>query len=317
MLDDSGRVFESRSEVRKRRRKRVQKRTPTPGDFWESGRTEISHHSLKRLRRYRVRRFVWFIQVFCCLSVGLCIPYLAKWGFDRFVFKDDKLVLKSIQIETTGSLSDAVIAEAAGVKPGESLLRIDLRDVETKLKALPVLEDAKVTRQKPDTLVIQVRERSAVAWLSCPDHEIKPLRDNGLLLDHSGLVFLCREMNDALTVLPTIEVTGIPRPVAGSRLNMLPLVKPLQLIEASRNRFSGRGMDIVDVRALGSWGLLCRYKDELLVTFDPDRIEEGLADLDLIIKHSEKARLSLATINLVTVKNIPVTFHSETVPKKW
>ena len=91
-----------------------------------------------------------------------------------------------------------------------------------------------------------------------------------------------------------------------------PLVsQSLKLILASDILFAGKGLDILDVRALNTWGLLCRYQDDLMVTFDSHKIEDGLRDLAEIVKKSREFQFSLASVNLAVAKNIPVTFHSE------
>lgn len=309
----------SRRPVKNRtvRRRRVQQRSLAERDFFDPGKNDVSHHSLKRMRRYRIRRILWFFQIALFLCLGLCIPYVAKWGYTRVFYQNDQLLLKKLEVNTTGVISEAEIVELSQVRRGTSLLRLDLEEIKSRIQAVPEIEEVEVVRTLPDSLSIQITERIAMAWLSCPDHQLKPLRNGGLLIDKNSIAYPCRQLTDQLALLPTIEIHGIERPLIGESLKSFLVSEALGLIEISRTTSNNQLSEVRDIRTLGSWGLLCRYGDDLLVTFDLNRIEGGLADLSKIVDRAADAKLSLATVNLVPTKNIPVTFHSRTVPEKW
>ena len=60
------------------------------------------------------------------------------------------------------------LVRTAGLREGENIFQADLSAAAERLLALPQIEEAKVTRRLPDTLVIEVRERRPVAWVAGP-----------------------------------------------------------------------------------------------------------------------------------------------------
>ena len=316
MLGNSGRGVDEYSRGQNRRRRKIQNRAQPPRDIWGEDRLRLRPSQPQPPPRSGVS---WWLWIPISLALGLSIPYGVKWGHENDLFsaKNDSDKLTRLLIETDGTLTEASIAAAARIKSGTPLNRIDLEEIRNRLNSLPRIKDATVSKQRPDSLLIRVRDRVAVAWLSCPDHEIRPLRNDGILVDLEGVVFQVETMSNSLSVLPTIEVTGIARPENGSRVQSLSVLRSLQLIQANDILFAGQGMNLIDLRAVSDWGLMCRYPDDLEVIFHMNRIEGGLRDLEEIIKKTREFELPLATVNLVTVKNIPITFHSEISPEKW
>lgn len=310
-------MWAEKGNVSRKRRRRVQKRTLPARDLWDPSKNDISHHSVRRMRRYRMRRFIWFVQVAFFLSLGLAIPYVAKWGYEKLIYQSQHFQLANFEIETSGSLSEEVISGACGTRPGANLMDIDLEEVTRRLQSLPEIASVEVERNLPDQLSVKVRERTPVAWFSGSDQSTRPLREGGILLDDEGYHFPCREVIEEIAHLPTIQVDGLGALKSGQPIDSFQVRAALDLIESSRLEFGAEEMKITDIRALGTWGLLCRYPGDLLVTFDLNRIEGGLRDLAVIVKKSRSAKLSLKTVNLVTVKNIPVTFHSAQSPDGW
>ena len=103
-----------RASIRKiTHRRRVQRRSAQNHDWLDLEGREISHHSVKRMRRYRLRRFVWVLQVTFFLLIGLCVPYLAKWGYQKVFFEGEHLRLSELIINTGGTFSQSEIAEIA------------------------------------------------------------------------------------------------------------------------------------------------------------------------------------------------------------
>lgn len=314
MLGDSDSRQNRSSARRTSRRKRVQKRSLPPRDIWDPSKNDT--RSLPTVRPGRKKTAGWVVGVTLCLALGLALPHAVRWGLTQWDESDRAPRLARLVIETDGHLRESAIAEASGVTHGANLARLDLPEIRQRIEALPSVKSAELRRRLPDELAILVEERVPVAWLSCPDHGIRPLRPGGFLIDREGVVFAGTDPT-RLPILPTIEVLGIPHPVQGGIVDSMMVNRALCLVDLNHFVFGGRGMELIDVRAINNWGLLCRYPDDLLVTLHIERIREGLGDLDAILRKTEALSVKAATINLASMKNIPITFHSEMSREKW
>lgn len=71
--------------------------------------------------------------------------------------------VKAIHVRGASPLAEADIKRAAGVGAGQPLLGLDLVKVQDKINAVGWVEEARVVRLLPDTLMITVKERRQLA----------------------------------------------------------------------------------------------------------------------------------------------------------
>jgi len=71
--------------------------------------------------------------------------------------------VKAIHVRGASPLAEADIKRAAGVGEGQPLLGLDLVKVQDKINAVGWVEEARVVRLLPDTLMITVKERRQLA----------------------------------------------------------------------------------------------------------------------------------------------------------
>lgn len=294
----------------RRRRRRVQSRSMPPKDIWDRSEQEIDFGSSKT-RRKPTKKSVPLVlfQIVACLALGLSVPLIIKWSMDRQQVGNPDHVLKNLSIHTDGDLDEQQILRQSGLKRGLPLDPISAEHIQSRIEQLPRVESAIVRKQLPESLAIRVTERVPVAWLSCPAHKIRPLRDQGMLIDQHGFVLRCHELKQPWLALPTIEINQVASPIEGVKLESNSLIKSLQLVGLLRpleSRFETR---LIDIRPLKDWGLLCYFSNEVLATFHVDQLETGLANFVTILKETRRKNQRLATVNLAVMKNIPVTFH--------
>ncbi len=289
-----------------------------PDDIWPADHARAHRSARSRQgnragrRRRKISKAGWCWRILCFLIVGLSLPYLVQWGYGQWQAGQQRLHLQHLTIVSDGLLTEAEIAAQAGIELGMST-RVLPQQIEATLEAVPAIDSAEVQLILPDRLKISVVERVPVAWLSVPELGVLPLRAGGLLLDQTGVAWRCPSLVEGLTLLPTIEVADIAEISEGSVIGHSQVAAALDLIARDPARM------IIDVRALGTWGLLCRYggADDMLVTFHTERIAAGLADLDIISARAAASGTALATANVATEQNIPVTFHGKVDQKKW
>ncbi len=71
--------------------------------------------------------------------------------------------VKAVTITGTHELTEAEILSMAGIGPRNSLVFLDVGDLRRRLKAVPLIRDANVSKLYPDRLLIEVEERQPTA----------------------------------------------------------------------------------------------------------------------------------------------------------
>lgn len=259
--------------------------------------------------RSRAKRRSLLTRTLAILCLSISLPIAGKWGYDNIFYQNEEFVLRRLNIQTDGVLSEARLAEIANVAAGMNLMELDLEAVRSQVEKLPQVEKASVTRELPDRINLIVRERMPVAWLSSPPLGIRPWdMERGYLLDSEGVLFRCLDLNDGMKSLPVIESFRITEPVEGGRIESEGVRSGLKLILESDRRFLEQGMNIAEVRVRDEWAVEAVYQNRLAVTFGVYDYSRGLDDLALILGNAADSGQQLATVNVAAIKNIPVTF---------
>lgn len=94
--------------------------------------------------------------------VGLAVALSIFFFSDRFK-EAAYFQVSQILVEGTSRVSRAEILNASGVKPGDDLLKINLRELERRIGKNPWVGKVLVRVVFPDRLVITVKERKTVA----------------------------------------------------------------------------------------------------------------------------------------------------------
>ncbi len=131
------------------------------------------------LRRQRARRWLaWrpIVLVLVLLTLGVAGAWL--------VYFSPVLAVTGVQVHGSTVLTPAAVRRAAAVPTGVPLATVDLGEVRDRVRRLPAVEDADVSRAWPDRVRVDVTERRAVAVLGTTG-------DAGGLegLDARGVVF--------------------------------------------------------------------------------------------------------------------------------
>jgi cell division protein FtsQ len=89
--------------------------------------------------------------------------------------------IKAVTISGAHELKEQDILATAGIGPRNSLLFLDAAKIREKLKLLPIVKEAAITKLYPDRLLIEVEERRPIAlWQS--DGETRIVAEDGVVL---------------------------------------------------------------------------------------------------------------------------------------
>jgi cell division septal protein FtsQ len=230
----------------------------------------------------------------------------------RHFWKNEQFLVRNPRIVTNGSLSHDAVLRQAGIVEGSHVFGIDLEAARRRLEALPCIRRAAVERSHAGGLTISIEERLPVAWLACDAPGVQafttdPLK-GGCLLDEHGVIFPCPELTPPLMKLPVIHVGRLPSVQAGAVVGDRRVGTALELMKSSRLETGLPAIEIVEIHAPNDWSLVVRFRDGMVATFGLDDLAGQWRRLSRAIELAAAVDSRIATINLITRKNVPVTF---------
>lgn len=160
---------------------------------------------MRRARRRRLRAALpWAV-----LAGVLAVAGLAAW----IVFGTSVFGVRHVRVAGTQILTPAQVAEAAAVPMSRPLASLDLAGMRDRVAALPPVERVRVFRAWPDTVVVEIVERTAVAAV--------PLEGRFAIVDGSGVVF--RSVVERPADLPIVRVAAPGRDDPATRAGLVVL----------------------------------------------------------------------------------------------
>lgn len=108
------------------------------------------------------------------LVVALLLTFIGGVSYSVYTLRVDE-----IRVTGARTIDPRQVVEASGLKGGERILWIRLSAVARRVERLPAVASATAERSLPQTVVLRVEERSAIARLGPP----------GLAIDGEGQVF--------------------------------------------------------------------------------------------------------------------------------
>ncbi len=233
----------------------------------------------RRVTQQRIRRALVVLSR-VVLVAGLCSAVYvgAREGAKRLFFENRDYQLKTIELQTDGTLQREQVLKVADLREGENIFSVNLGRVHDRIQQLPQVDEVQVVRKLPTEIDIRVVERKPVAWITS-DKEISDpfVSDAAFLVDARGV--LMREKK----LLP--EYLGLP----------------LILGCSSESLEAGKVVESL-------YCLLVTDKNRTRVTFGLNDLETQLQRLEQFLVYCDDSKQELETVNLVVQRNIPVTF---------
>jgi cell division protein FtsQ len=118
----------------------------------------------RRVRHRRARRG-WPARAVVALQVagGGLIAAWALWGGYSRVMASDRLKVNRVEVRGSRFLSEGEVRGLLGPAVGENILGLDLEALKSRLRASPWVAEAAVVRSLPDTLRVEIHERTPLA----------------------------------------------------------------------------------------------------------------------------------------------------------
>jgi len=264
----------------------------------------------RRVTRHRLRKALGFSSK-VALAAMLCSgAYVgAREAARRLFFNNPDYELRTIELQTDGSLQREQILKAADLREGENILRVNLARVHDQIQQLPQVDEVQVMRKLPSEIDIQVVERKPVAWLTKEKEIFDPfVSDAAFLVDAQGVLMKEKKLLPEYLGLPLILGCSSESLEAGKIVESFEAKTALDLLRLSASSFMQTRFQIREIDISKSYCLLVTDKNHSRVTFGLNDLEEQLQRLEQFLIYCDNTKQELETVNLLVHRNIPVTF---------
>ena len=273
--------------------------------------------SMQNVRRQRRQRLATRMSLVVVLSLRLvvCLVVASIWLY-RVLYRDNPhFILRELDVKETVHFNQKNVQEILEsyqeypcVIGKTSILNLDLGKVRAAFLRYPLVKDATVQRVMPNILEIEIKERSAIAFLSSGEKVDSLIDDNGICFPYDG--------TDGLDLpLPFIIVAkglaGIPMGVPVEDVGINGAIALINEISA-RPKIDGAGyaVNLVKINSdrerLEVWlrplsgNMVFPKGAQVWIPWDKEKQLEALARLEQILvrKISDSETLSFADVTL-------------------
>lgn len=272
--------------------------------FWQTNerrrnrpRESVLHVRLRTTgRRREIRRRILLaglaLVAVPVLGAGLFWGGRAAW---RALFtENDYFQIRQIEVTTDGSLARNLLQEYAQVSPGENLFAVRPQRIRELLLSVPVIANAQVGRRLPDTLIIEVAERVAVARLG------RPGAGSPLAVDATGHVLGPSSVRASLPVILGVRDVGL-RP--GDVVKDPMLADALKVLEICNQAAMRRELAVTTIDLGNEERLEVGLATGERVLLSRDRLEEKLRQLPVMRGVAREKGLGLAVYDMTVDRN--------------
>jgi hypothetical protein len=275
--------------------------------------------SVKTRRNEHSARRVRFVATLFGFTLSLFLLILAGWKGVEFVmreavYKNPRLAIERIDIETDGVLSFEKIREWARVKKGDNLLGLDLATLKRDLELHPLIETATAEKILPRQLRIVVTERKPLAVVYLYQSGAPKMNNvlDRVYLDGAGMVIpplQADERNPAADPNPSAlpSLTGFnPRELRpGGFVDSAPIRAALELIGQYERSPAASMIEFRSIDLSSPHTLLARVDPDTEITFAPDNFARQLARLQTTLDFARRQNRTLASLDLAVGNYVP------------
>src|SRR5436305_14095955 len=264
----------------------------------------------RRVAQRRARRALAVLSRVVLLA-ALCAAIYAgtREAARRLFFENSDYTLKTIELQTDGTLQREQILNAADIREGENIFRINLGRVHDSIQQLPQTDEVQVVRKLPGEIDIRVVERKPVAWITSEKEISDPFAsDAAFLVDARGVLMKEKKLLREYLGLPLILGCSSESLEPGKVVESPGAKTALDLLRLSASSFMQTRFQIREIDISKGYCLLVTDKNHSRVTFGLNDLDEQLQRLEQFLVYCDNTKQELETLNLLVQRNIPVTF---------
>jgi cell division protein FtsQ len=264
----------------------------------------------RRATQHRVRRVFGAISKLILVAVLVAALYLgSREAIRRLFFENPDYTLKTIELQTDGSLQREQVLNAADLHEGENIFKVNLAHVHDRLQQLPQTDEVQVVRKLPGEIDVRIVERKPVAWITSEKEVSDPFAsDAAFLVDARGVLMKQKKLLPEYLGLPLILGCSGEALEAGKVVESPEAKTALALLRLSSRSFLQMRFQIREIDVSKGYCLLVTDKNRARVRFGFNDLEPQLRRLEKFLTYCDDSKQELGTVNLLVQRNIPVTF---------
>ncbi|MGV3663813.1 MAG: cell division protein FtsQ/DivIB [Prosthecobacter sp.] len=263
----------------------------------------IREHEAEERRRRGFRTAMWLIAAMIVFGLGWVTWHEA-------LEKNPQFLLKSVIVNTEGTLTKQQLVAATGLTEGTNVLTMNLREVRDRIERLPQVKSAVIRRDYHGQLTLDVAQRMPVAWIECPRLKLmEPLSGKGCLIDAEGAPIPCEVMTKEYLAMPRIKFGGLSDATPGVPARELQVHAALSLMRELQKRDEDGHAALELIEIPNTWSLVAHFGGDAKITFGVDDLDSQLVRFDRFMHEAKERQWHVATLNLLSRINVPVTFH--------
>src|SRR5215468_7775200 len=266
----------------------------------------------RRATQHRIRNAMgvfWKMTLFAILCVaGYVGP---REGAKRLFFQNPDYQVKTIELQTDGTLQREQVLKAAGLHEGANIFSVNLASLRDRIQQLPQADEVQVVRKLPNEIDIRIVERKPVAWITSETEVNDPFAsDAAFLVGARGVLMKQKKLLPEYLGLPLIVGCVGESLEAGKSVESPEAKTALELLRLTESSFLQTRFQIREIDISKNYCLLVTDKNRSRVMFGLNDLEEQLRRLQVFLDYCDNTKQELGTLNLVAQRNIPVTFTS-------
>ncbi|VGO23407.1 cell division protein FtsQ/DivIB [Pontiella sulfatireligans] len=146
------------------------------------------------------RSFTVFLLILIVVGVVFGVKEGFEWINHKLFSKNPRFEIQHLEISCDGKLTEDRIREYTGLREGTNLFAVSFGDIEKELSKVPVIESVYLERKLPNTLIVGVKERVAIARI-----EGLKSRRFPFVVDRYGYVLPPRQSAAALPLIKGLD----------------------------------------------------------------------------------------------------------------
>lgn len=270
---------------------------------------DVKVRSRKAVQHRNRRVLILISKMVLLVSILLGIYIGGQIAAKRLFFENAEYRIRTIITHTDGTLPRERILEAAGLKEGENIFRVNLARVHDRLQQLPQIDDVQVIRKLPGEIEIKIGERKPIAWITSAKQLADPFAsDAAFLIDARGVLMKEKQLLPEDLGLPVILGCASESLVDGGVAESPEVKVTLDLLRLSTRSFMQTRFQVREIDLSKGYCLVVTDKNHTRVTFGFDDLETQIQRLEKFLVYCDDSKQELATVNLMVQRNIPVTF---------
>ena len=260
--------------------------------------------------QHRNRRIVvWLSKIVLVIALAIGAYFGIQEGARRFFFENPDYQLKTVSVQTDGTLQRDQILKVGGLREGENVFQVNLADVHDRLQDLPQVDEVQVVRKLPAEIDIKILERKPIAWISREKEISDPFAsDAAFLVDARGVLMKEKKLLPEYLGLPLISGCTSESLEAGKTVESVEANAALEFLRQSMGSFMQTRFQVRQIDVSKGYCLLVTDKNHTQVSFGFEQLDLQLKRLEQLLVYCDDSKQELASVNLLVQRNIPVTF---------